>query len=91
MKYRYNKGDAVVVKRDLKMGCNYFVESGPSRCTYNTVVDEMKEFEGKTVHISGYLDGQYLIEEDDEGWVWTDQMFQARYEYDTACVCESLL
>ena len=48
-------------------------------------------FEGKTVHISGHLDGQYFIEEDNKSYAWTDQMFQARYEYDTACVCESLL
>lgn len=91
MKYRYDVGDAVVVKRDLKMGRNYFMESGPSRYTYNNVVDEMKEFEGKTVHISAHDDGQYRIVENDERWSWTDQMFQARYEYDTACVCESLL
>lgn len=91
MKYRYDVGDAVVVKRDLKTGCNYFMESGPSRCTYNNVVDEMKEFEGKTVHISGYFDGQYLIEEDDEGWSWTDQMFLTQDKYSAACVCESLL
>lgn len=91
MEYKYDVGDAVVVKQDLKTGCNYFMESGPSRCTYNNVVDEMKEFEGKTVHISRHLDGQYFIEEDNKSYAWTDQMFQARYEYDTACVCESLL
>lgn len=91
MKYRYNKGDAVVVKRDLKMGCNYFMESGPNTYTYNDIADGMKEFEGKTVHISGHLDGQYFIEEDNKSYAWKDQMFQARYEYDTACVCESLL
>lgn len=91
MKYRYDVGDAVVVKRDLKTGCNYFMESGPSRCTYNNVVDEMKELEGKTVHIAEHLDSQYRIEEDDEGWFWTDQMFQAQAGYGTACICESLL
>lgn len=91
MKYRYNKGDAVVVKRNLKMGCSYFMESGPNTYTYNNIADGMKEFEGKTVHISGHLDGQYLIEEDDEGWSWTDQMFLTQDKYSAACVCESLL
>ena len=91
MKYRYDVGDAVVVKRDLRKNCSYFMMSGPNPKTYNTVVDGMKEFEGKTVHISGHLDGQYFIEEDNKSYAWTDQMFQARYEYDTACVCESLL
>lgn len=91
MKYRYNKGDAVVVKRDLKMGCNYFMESGPSRCTYNDVTDGMKEFEGKTVHIAGHLDNQYLIEEDCGACLWTDQMFLTQDKYSAACVCESLL
>lgn len=91
MKYRYNKGDAVVVKRNLKMGCSYFMESGPNTYTYNNIADGMKEFEGKTVHISGYFDDQYLIEEDDEGWSWTDQMFLTQDKYSAACVCESLL
>lgn len=91
MKYRYDVGDAVVVRQDLKMGCNYFMESGPKEYAYNDIVDEMEEFKGKTVHIAAHDDGQYRIVEDDEGWSWTDQMFQARYEYDTACVCESLL
>lgn len=91
MKYRYNKGDAVVVKRNLKMGCSYFMESGPNTYTYNNIADGMKEFEGKTVHISGHFDGQYLIEEDDEGWSWTDQMFLTQDKYSAACVCESLL
>ena len=91
MKYRYDVGDAVVVKRDLKENRSYFMESGPSKYAYNTIVDEMKEFEGKTVHIAEYLDSQYRIEEDDEGWLWTDQMFLTQDKYDTACVCESLL
>ena len=91
MEYRYDVGDAVVVKRDLKENCNYFMESGPSKYAYNVVVDEMKEFEGKTVHIAEHLDSQYRIEEDDEGWFWTDQMFLTQDKYSTACVCESLL
>lgn len=91
MKYRYDVGDAVVVRQDLKMGCNYFMESGPSRCTYNNVVYEMEEFKGKTVHIAAYDDGQYRIVEDDEVFGWTDQMFLTQDKYSTACVCESLL
>lgn len=91
MKYRYDVGDAVVIKRDLKTGCNYFMESGPSRCTYNDVVDEMKELEGKTVHIAGHIDGQYFIEEDNKSYAWTDQMFLTQDKYSAACVCESLL
>ena len=51
MEYKYDVGDAVVVKQDLKTGCNYFMESGPSRCTYNNVVDEMKEFGGTSQDI----------------------------------------
>lgn len=91
MEYKYDVGDAVVVKRDLKTGCNYFMESGPSKCAYNTVVDEMKEFEGKTVHIAEHFDNQYCIEEDDGVWGWTDQMFLTQDKYSTTCVCESLL
>ena len=91
MKYRYNVGDAVVVKRDLRKNCSYFMMSGPNPKTYNTVVDEMKEFEGKTVHISGHIAGQYFIEEDNKSYAWTDQMFLTQDKYSTACVCESLL
>lgn len=91
MEYKYDVGDAVVVKRDLKTGCNYFMESGPSRCTYNDVVDEIKELEGKTVHIAGHIDGQYFIEEDNKSYAWTDQMFLTQDKYSAACVCESLL
>lgn len=91
MEYRYNVGDAVVVKRDLRKNCSYFMMSGPNPKTYNTVVDEMKELEGKTVHIAMHCEGQYFIEEDDKVYAWTDQMFQAQAEYSTACVCESLL
>lgn len=91
MEYRYDVGDAVVVKRDLRKNCSYFMMSGPNPKTYNTVVDEMKELEGKTVHIAMHLDGQYFIEEDNRSCAWTDQMFQAQAGYGTACICESLL
>jgi hypothetical protein len=91
MEYKYDVGDAVVVKPDLKMRCNYFMESGPSKCAYNTVVDEMKEFEGKTVHIAGHIDDQYFIEEDNKSYAWTDQMFLTQDKYSATCVCESLL
>lgn len=91
MKYRYNKGDAVVVRPDLKMRCEYFMESGPNTHTSNNIADGMKEFGGKTVHIAGHLDSQYLIEEDCGAWLWTDRMFLTQDKYDTACVCESLL
>lgn len=91
MEYKYDVGDAVVVKQDFKTGCNYFMESGPSRCTYNNVVDEMKELEGKTVHIAEHIDGQYFIEEDNKSYAWTDQMFLTQDKYSAACVCESLL
>ena len=91
MEYRYDVGDAVVVKRDLKMGCAYFMESGPKKYAYNDIVDEMEEFKGKTVHIAVHDDGQYRIVEDDEVFGWTDQMFLTQDKYSTACVCESLL
>ena len=68
MKYRYDVGDAVVVKRDLRKNCSYFMMSGPNPKTYNTVVDEMKELEGKTVHIAEHIDGQYFIEEDNKSY-----------------------
>ena len=91
MKYRYDVGDAVVVNRDLRKNCSYFMMSGPNPKTYNTVVDEMTELEGKTVHIAEHIDGQYFIEEDNKSYAWTDQMFLTQDKYSTVCVCESLL
>lgn len=91
MKYRYDVGDAVVVRQDLKMGCAYFMESGPKKYAYNDIVDEMEEFKGKIVHIAAHDDGQYRIVEDDEVFGWTDGMFQTQGKYDAVCVCESLL
>ena len=91
MKYRYDVGEAVVVKLDLRKNCSYFMMSGPNPKTYNTVVDEMKELEGKNVHIAEHIDVQNLIEEDNKSYAWTDQMFLTQDKYSAACVCESLL
>lgn len=49
----------------------------------------MKKYAGKFVHIPGHINGQYLIEEDDDGWVWTDDMFEN--VSDEECFCVSLL
>lgn len=89
MKYFHDIGDAVVVKSDLRTGIHYYMKSGPEAPIYNNATEEMKKYAGKIVHIADHINGQYLIEEDDDGWVWTDDMFEN--VSDEECFCVSLL
>lgn len=89
MNYRYKVGDAVKVRRDLEYGVRYRMHSGPeSNKQYNTVIPEMKKFEGQTVHIEYIGWGQYQVKEVC-GCFWTDEMFESAEE--SECFCESLL
>lgn len=89
MKYFHDIGDAVVVKSDLHTGIHYYMKSGSEASIYNDVTEEMKKYAGKIVHIAAYINGRYLIEEDDYEWVWTDDMFEN--VSDEECFCVSLL
>ena len=76
--FRYQVGDAVLVRSDLKdNGTDYYMNSGPAANEEAaTYCNEMTDYAGKVVHISGYTwsDG-YHIEEDGEYYFWTDEMF----------------
>ena len=89
MDYLYEIGEAVTVRFDLRGNVRYHMKSGPMIGRSNDITDEMEEFAGKTVHISDHVCGQYWIEEDPEGWNWTDEMFED--VSNDECVCESLL
>ena len=66
---KYKVGDKVRVRKDLKVDKVY---KG-----YVFFVPEMKKYLGKTVTISGFAGNYgYFIEEDDEEWNWTDEMFE---------------
>lgn len=88
-KYKYKKGDAVLIRNDLVNGNWYYMRSGPkanSRNNYATI-NHVKMM-GQIVHISRISSGAYLIKEDNEIRLWTDDMFEGKcFE----CVCKTLI
>lgn len=68
---KYKVGDKVKVRSDLKNGVSY-----GSQCT----VEEMMDYKGNVVTISEVGQTCYQIEEDEEGWGWTDEMFEGLVE-----------
>ena len=68
---RYQVGDRVVVRHDLKEGKRYYMDDGDS-CDVAT--GEMVEQAGQTVTIRERLGGKYHIKEC--RWYWTDDMFE---------------
>ena len=82
---RYQVGDRVVVRHDLKEGKRYYMDDGDS-CDVAT--SEMVELAGQTVTIRERPGGKYYIK--GCGWYWTDDMFegleseQAPLEMDSA-------
>lgn len=89
MEYRYKIGEAVKVRDDLMYGAFYNMMSGPRPTGNNNIATpNMAECHGQIVHIKGYSNSQYLVEETGE-FRWTDDMFE-KLE-DNECYCESLL
>lgn len=79
---KHKVGDKVKVRRDLDNGqTRYMMADG---CYGDIANCEMMELAGKEVtiafiheqHFDGQAERMYLIEEDDEEWVWTDEMFE---------------
>lgn len=68
---RYQVGDRVVVRHDLKEGKRYYMGDGDS-CDVAT--SEMVELAGQTVTICERPGGKYHIKEC--RWYWTDDMFE---------------
>lgn len=68
---KYKVGDKVRVRRDLKNDVSY-----GSRHT----VEEMMDYKGNVVTISEVRPNHYKIEEDEEEWNWTDEMFEGLVE-----------
>ena len=68
---KYKVGDKVIVRSDLKNDVSY-----GSQCT----VEEMMDYKGNVVTISEVGQTCYQIEEDEEGWSWTDEMFEGLVE-----------
>lgn len=79
MDYKYQPGDAVLVRSDLKNnGTRYYMESGPRSGDANINVSQemIRDYGGYIVHIARRIySGFYKIKEDNEQWFWTDEMF----------------
>ena len=77
MDYKYKPGDVVRVRSDLTYNTDYYMRSGPKANTALIAVSNMAKLAGKIVHISEYsASGEYRVEEDNEQWRWTDEMFE---------------
>ena len=70
---KYNVGDKVKIREDLKYDTKYYMDDGTH---WNTFVPEMKSFLGAVVTIKEISYGNsYRLEETDR-WNWTDEMFE---------------
>lgn len=68
---KYKVGDKVRIRKDLVMGGNY----GDS-----VAVDDMVDMGGNVVTIERVGNLGYYIEEDPDGYCWTDEMFEGLVE-----------
>jgi len=77
---KYQVGDKVKVRKDLKEGEIYSMENGYA----DAVVDVMLKHAGEVVTIAEVVEDDdctaYLIEEDGKSWNWTDEMFKGKVE-----------
>ena len=71
---KYKVGDKVVVSEDIRDDDSvYYMEHGKDEGVYAT--GDMVELCGRTVTITSADEDGYTIKEDDEEFVWTDEMF----------------
>ena len=74
---KYKIGDKVKVREDLVVSEVY----GKQRFVF-----KMEKFKGKIVTIRDYVGEFYLIEEDDDNWYWSDEMFKDVSDMDNSKV-----
>ena len=75
--FTYIVGDLVRVREDLQNNATYKMHNSTQD---NVAIKQMVRFAGDTVTITGINFGQYRIEQDDGRYLWTDEMFDGRYE-----------
>lgn len=80
MDFRYKPGDKVRVINNFEAPKKYYMRSGPQKDqayqgTGYVVVNDRRRLQGEIVTISRISNDRYKIEEDYEGWCWTDEMF----------------
>lgn len=71
---QFYDGQRVRVRPDLEEGVSYKTEGG---LDYNIATEEMVDFAGTIVTVRHNLDDplEYRVEEDEEDWGWTYNMF----------------
>lgn len=95
MDYKYTPGDRVRVIDMFESGRNYYMRSGPKanvvyHGTGSSVIPIRLGLQGKIVTIASIDSShRYRINEDKEGYSWTDEMFSGLAGNE--CYCDSLL
>jgi hypothetical protein len=67
---KYKVGDKVKIREDLEVGEHYGNDS---------FTEEMEQYKGQIAtikEIGGIIYNGYYIDLDDDGWHWTDEMFE---------------
>lgn len=72
MTNKYNVGDKVLVRKDLEYDYMYYMSD---REEFDWTTSEHMRHRGKIVTIAVSDGDGYAIEEDDEEYNWTDEMF----------------
>lgn len=75
---KYSIGERVVVRDDLALLENYYMEG--SR-TSDAFVEGMIKFLGKPVTIDKMFLNKYQIKEDNHQYSWTDEMFEETEDF----------
>ena len=77
MNFKYELGQAVMVRPDLQDGgVQYYMFSGPgANKTTECATWDMCKLAGEIVHISQHSGSLYRVKEDPNDWNWSDEMF----------------
>lgn len=68
----YKVGDNVIVREDLETWKQYTNSNGSRGIRANQT---MVGYGGRSFKIKKIKSGRYLLEDDEHGWYWTDEMF----------------
>ena len=69
---KYKAGDKVRVRKDLKINLSYGDD---------VFAEGMEKFKGKPVTIDYIEREKYCIQEDNNNWAWTDEMFEGLTQF----------
>lgn len=84
MNYKYKIGQKVRIESPVK---NLPMVSGPCPGNYCGLGLHMSSYEGMTAKIVGYKSGFYILDIDDDKYLWSDGMLEGAAPFS----CRSLL